>query len=63
MSEVAEVDNTFTINEEKKVTISLVEVKLIVNFIDVIAKRGGFTPRDFSAVGNLYETMIKHLEN
>jgi len=63
MSEVSEVENTFTINEEKKVTITLDEVKLMVSVIDVITKRGGFTPRDFSAVGKLYETMIKNLEN
>lgn len=63
MSEVAEVDNTFTINEKKNVTITLDEVKLMVNVIDVVTKRGGFTPRDFSVVGKLYETMIKNLEN
>tara|TARA_B110000208_G_scaffold6554_1_gene8388 strand:+ start:7341 stop:7547 length:207 start_codon:yes stop_codon:yes gene_type:complete len=63
MTEVVEVENTFTVNEEIKVTISLDEVKLMVNVIDVVTKRGGFTPRDFSAVGKLYETMIKNLEN
>ena len=60
---MSEIENTFNLNEEKKVTISIEEVKLIINFIDVITKRGGFTPRDFLAVGKLYEEMCKKLEN
>lgn len=63
MSELTEVNNTFTVKEEKKVNISLEEVKLMVNVIEVVSKRGGFTPRDFTAVGRLYEAMIKNLEN
>lgn len=58
---LVEVEQTFKIEEEKKITITLDEVNLMVNVIDVIAKRGGFNPRDFTAVGRLYDTMIKNL--
>lgn len=62
MADVTEVENTFKINEDNKVTITLDEARLMVNVIEVVTKRGGFTPRDFTAVGKLYETMAKHLE-
>lgn len=55
-------DRTFDINTTEKVTISMDEVKLIIHVIDIVAKRGGFVPRDFLAVGKLYDNLIAHVE-
>lgn len=47
---------------EDSVSIPLSDVKLVVNVIDVIAKRGGFAPADFKAVGELFEKLSVHLK-
>lgn len=50
------------VSSNETVSISLDEIKLMISVIDVVSKRGGFSPRDFSAVGKLYEMMVKHVE-
>ena len=57
-----ETDETFNINTEDKVTISLEDAKLMLSVIEVITKRGGFMPRDFTAVGKIYDKMIGFVE-
>ena len=48
--------------EEQTVTVPLNDVKLILSVINVIAKRGGFSPMDFKAVGELYENLSVHVK-
>lgn len=48
--------------EEQNVTVPLQDVKLILSVIDVVAKRGGFSPMDFRAVGELYEKLSVHVK-
>lgn len=48
--------------EDENVTISLNDVKIILNVIDVISKRGGFSPMDFKAVGELFEKLSVHVK-
>ena len=62
MSDEVSSSNTFDLSSDERVTISIDEIKLMISVIDVVSKRGGFSPRDFSAVGKLYETMVKHVE-
>ena len=50
------------VSSNETVSISLDEIKLMISVIDVVSKRGEFSPRDFSAVGKLYEMMVKHVE-
>ena len=57
-----ETDETFNINTEDKVTISLEDAKLMLSVIEVITKRGGFMPRDFTAVGKIYDKMSGFVE-
>lgn len=49
--------------EEKNISIPLQDVKLILSVIDVVAKRGGFSPMDFKAVGDLFEKLSVHIKN
>jgi hypothetical protein len=48
--------------EEQKVTVPLTDVKLILSVIDVVAKRGGFSPMDFKTVGDLFEKLSVHVK-
>jgi len=48
--------------EEQTVTIPLNDVKLVLSVIDVISKRGGFSPMDFKAVGELFEKLSVHVK-
>lgn len=48
--------------EEQTVPVPLNDVKLILSVIDVIAKRGGFSPMDFKAVGDLFEKLSVHVK-
>lgn len=48
--------------EEETVTIPLNDVKLILSVIDVVAKRGGFSPMDFKAVGDLFQRLYVHVK-
>ena len=43
------------------VTIPINDVKLVLSVIDVVSKRGGFSPMDFKAVGELYEKLSVHV--
>ena len=54
-----ETDSTL---ETTNVTISLMEVKLMLSVIDVVAKRGGFLPADFKIVGDLFEKLSIHVK-
>lgn len=53
-------DNTSDVVVEEVVSIPLQDVKLVLSVIDVISKRGGFSPMDFRAVGELYEKLSVH---
>ena len=55
----SEVETTFQVGDNKTVEITLDEVKLILSLIDVVSKRGGFTPRDFTAVGKIFDKFSK----
>jgi len=48
--------------EEETVTIPLNDVKLVLSVIDVVSKRGGFSPMDFKAVGELFEKLSIHVK-
>ena len=48
--------------EEETVTIPLNDVKLIISVIDVVSKRGGFSPMDFKVVGELFEKLSIHVK-
>lgn len=48
--------------EEPTVTLPLNDVKLVLSVIDVVAKRGGFSPMDFKAVGELFEKLSVHIK-
>lgn len=48
--------------EEETVTIPLNDVKLVLSVIDVVSKRGGFSPMDFKAVGELFEKLSVHIK-
>jgi hypothetical protein len=48
--------------EEQTVTVPVNDVKLILSVIDVVAKRGGFSPMDFKAVGELFEKLSVHVK-
>ena len=58
---VNQVDDEVVV-EEQNVTVPLQDVKLILSVIDVIAKRGGFSPMDFKAVGDLFEKLSVHVK-
>lgn len=48
--------------EEETVSIPLNDVKLVLSVIDVVSKRGGFSPMDFKAVGELFEKLSVHIK-
>ena len=48
--------------EEETVIIPLNDVKLVLSVIDVVSKRGGFSPMDFKAVGELFEKLSIHVK-
>ena len=48
--------------EEETVTIPLNDVKLVLSVIEVVSKRGGFSPMDFKAVGELFEKLSVHVK-
>ena len=58
---VNQTDDDDVVVEEQTVTVHLTDVKLILSVIDVVAKRGGFSPMDFKAVGELFEKLSVHV--
>lgn len=48
--------------EDETVTLPLNDVKLVLSVIDVVSKRGGFSPMDFKAVGELFEKLSVHVK-
>lgn len=42
---------------EEPVTVSLKDVKLMLTVIDVVSRRGGFSPGDFKVVGELFDKL------
>lgn len=58
---VNQVDDEVVV-EEQNVTVPLQDVKLILSVIDVVSKRGGFSPMDFKAVGDLFEKLSVHVK-
>ena len=61
MAEI-ETEETFRINTEDKVTISVEDAKLMLSVIDVITKRGGFMPREFTTIGKIYDKLNSFVE-
>lgn len=55
-------DEVVVEEEEETVTITLNDVKLVLSVIDVVSKRGGFSPMDFKAVGELFEKLSIHVK-
>ena len=49
--------------EKETVTIPLSDIKLVLSMIDVVSKRGGFSPVDFKAVGELFEKLSVYVNN
>ena len=60
---VNETNDEVVVEEEETVTIPLNDVKLVLSVIDVVSKRGGFSPMDFKAVGELFEKLSVHVKN
>lgn len=59
---MSENKNDDVFGEESVVTLPLNDVKLVLSVIDVVAKRGGFSPMDFKAVGELFEKLSVHVK-
>ena len=59
---VNQVEDDDVFVEEQTVAVPLHDVKLILSVIDVVAKRGGFSPMDFKAVGDLFEKLSVHVK-
>jgi hypothetical protein len=59
---VNQTDDEVVVVEEETVTIPLNDVKLVLSVIDVVSKRGGFSPMDFKTVGDLYEKLSVHVK-
>jgi hypothetical protein len=55
-------DSTFDTENSKPITLSLEEAKLILSMIDVVNKRNGFTPKDFTAVGKIFDKLSSNVE-
>ncbi len=47
----------------EQVVINVSDIKHILNMIEVISRRGGFSPKEFVAVGNIYEKMCNYCKN
>lgn len=62
MSDKTVVNQTADDGDEETVTIPLNYVKIVLSVIDVVAKRGGFSPMDFKAVGDLFEKLSVHVK-
>ena len=59
----SQVETTFPpMGNDKKIELTIEDVKLMLSLIEVITKRGGFTPRDFTAVGKIHDKLIKFIE-
>jgi len=54
--------NDEVVVEEQNVKVPLQDVKLILSVIDVVSKRGGFSPMDFKTVGDLFEKLSVHVK-
>ena len=46
----------------KKITLDENDVKVVLSIINVISRRGGFLPSEFSIVGDLFEKFTKLTE-
>lgn len=55
-------DVTFDTDKPKPIVLTVEEAKLILSMIDVVNKRNGFTPKDFTAVGKIFDKLSKDLE-
>lgn len=53
---------TFDTDKPKAIVLTIEEAKLILSMIDVINKRNGFTPKDFTPVGKIFDKLSKDLE-
>lgn len=53
---------TFDTDKPKLIVLTIEEAKLILSMIDVVNKRNGFTPKDFTAVGKIFDKLAKNLE-
>ena len=62
MSDKTIVNQTDDDVEEETVTIHLNDVKLVLSVFEVVSKRGGFSPMDFKAVGELFEKLYVHVK-
>jgi hypothetical protein len=59
-SEVNEVNNTVTQEKlEQKVEVTIGDIQVIVNIIDVATQRGAFRAPELKGVGEFYEKMSK----
>jgi len=51
-------------NEDKEISTSLTlsDLKLINNIIELVSAKGLFRPNDFTAIGTLYEKIVNTLK-
>lgn len=55
-------DVTFSTDKQTPIVLTIDEAKLILSMIDVVNKRNGFTPKDFTAVGKIFDKLSKDVE-
>jgi len=48
-------ENSSSVSEEQTFSVPEKDVQLVLNVINVVSRRGGFTPQEFKVVGELYE--------
>ena len=47
--------------KQEPVTLTLEDLSAVVNIIDVATQRGAFRPKEFTAVGTVYEKIVNFL--
>ncbi len=62
MEEDKDLETTFDTQKKSPLILTSEEAKLIISMIEVVNKRNGFTPKDFTAVGKIYDKISSIFE-
>lgn len=54
---------TFDTEKQQPIVLTIEDAKLILSMIEVVNKRNGFSPKDFTAVGKIFDKLTKDLES
>jgi hypothetical protein len=55
-------ENQPTLPPAEQVTLTLEDLSAVLNIVDVATQRGAFRPKEFTAVGKVYEKISNFLE-